>query len=92
MQTQTKPQKPGETGSSREINFLFIEGDRVVGHITADCCNCAWNDGHPRWPGAGMACILEELASEPFPLTCVKTITARMRERQTFHRDRERRN
>ena len=53
LQTQTRA--PGDTKALEPELYLFIEGDLVVGRIEADCCDCAWKQGHPRWPRATMA-------------------------------------
>ena len=92
MQLQTKQQRPGETTPPPDMEFLFIEGDRVVGCVTADCANCAWNEGHPRWPLAVMAYLRRELLSQPFPLTCISIINRDLKARRQFAQDREKRN
>ena len=58
---QTQPVKPGDGTARKSSDFLFYEGIIVVGHITADCCVCAWNEGHLKWPKADMAVVVTPL-------------------------------
>lgn len=70
LQTQTRA--PGDLSSKEMDNYLFIEGDIVVGRVEADCCECAWKEGHSRWPRALMALTwsLGELAQ--FSGICIR--------------------
>ena len=53
------PATSGPAGAAKETEFMFIIGDSIIGRVVADCCNCAWRTGHPRWPAAEMAHTIE---------------------------------
>lgn len=57
----TIPYKPAPAEDIRHTTeFLFVEGDEVVGRVEADCRVCAWNEGHPKWPKAQIALWVPE--------------------------------
>ena len=58
---ETRPAKPGDEPTRKPINFMFFEDIIVVGHIAADCCVCAWNEGCLKWPKADMAVVITPL-------------------------------
>ena len=88
MMLQTKARRPGESQGGPDVEFLFIIGDAVVGRITADCCNCAWNQGHPRWPTAVMA-FCHDAPSGSLPLGCIKVLNRRLREERESRLERD---
>ena len=55
MLTQDRPIIVGDAPTDRNHEFLFVEGDRIVGRVYADCVVCAWQVGHPRFPNALVA-------------------------------------
>ena len=50
MLTQDRPIIVGDAPTDRNHEFLFIEGDRIVGHVYADCAVYAWKAGHHLCP------------------------------------------
>lgn len=50
------PKRTGEFASLKWelMKFTFIYENFVCGEVIADCAQCAWNEGHPRWPDAEM--------------------------------------
>ena len=42
MLTQNRPIIVGDAPTDRNHEFLFIEGDRIVGRVYANCAVCAW--------------------------------------------------
>ena len=52
MMTQDRPIIVGDAPTDRNHEFLFIEGDRIVGRVYADCLVCAWKAGHHLYPAA----------------------------------------
>ena len=52
---QDKPKMPGSDIAQDDSNFFFFIGDRIVGHVQADCCVCAWRQGRVKFPGTRMA-------------------------------------
>ena len=53
------PRVSGKVPNDRIEQFLFYLNDTIVGWVNADCCVCAWRDGHLRWPIASMAVTLD---------------------------------
>lgn len=93
MMPQTKPRIPGEAHTDQDQEFMFILGDRVVGRVTADCANCAWNQGHPRWPAARLAFYNDVPGSSGLlPLTCIRVLNRQLQEAREKRMERERRN
>ena len=45
MLTEDRPITVGDAPTGRNHEFLFIEGDRIVGRVYADCLVCAWKAG-----------------------------------------------
>ena len=52
------------------------DGSAIVGKVSADCWVCAWKQGHPQWPFAGMAV---NLPYEPADVNrpCRKSVNGR---------------
>ena len=53
--TQDRPIIVGDAPTDRDHEFLFIEGDRIVGRVYADCYVCDWKAGHHLYPAALLA-------------------------------------
>lgn len=44
--------------------YLFYEGNVIVGRTSADCFICAWKEGQSRWPAANMAITIPHEPSD----------------------------
>ena len=44
MLTEDRPITVGDAPTDRNHEFLFIEGDRIVGRVYADCLVCGWKE------------------------------------------------
>ena len=67
MLTEDRPITVGGAPTGRNHEFLFIEGDRIVGRVYADCLVCAWKAGRHLYPAALLASAARRSASATNP-------------------------
>ncbi len=52
---QVKDAYPAGHELHKDSQWIFIEQLKVIGTVDADCCVCAWREGHTKYPNAVMA-------------------------------------
>ena len=71
MLTEDRPITVGDAPTGRDHEFLFIEGDRIVGRVYADCLVCAWKAGRHLYPAALLASWCGNGRQPLEPMECV---------------------
>ena len=71
MLTEDRPITVGDAPTGRNPEFLFIEGDRIVGRVYADCLVCAWKAGRHLYPAALLASWCGNGGQPLEPMECV---------------------
>ena len=71
MLTEDRPITVGGAPTGRNPEFLFIEGDRIVGRVHADRLVCAWKAGRHLYPAALLASWCGSGGQPLEPMECV---------------------